>query len=729
MSEAAPAPAPVAAEAPKVGVNADPTQFNTKDAMAEWAALPAEEAAADVKQAKLVFNKNGTISEAKSGKVTRIDENGHVIHLDKRAVNKAADQVTEITGYTGDTVLTPNQAIPALRSKRMEVIKAELSVIAERSTAATKNGERDLTSGPHARKLRAELADLSKYEREDATTDKATGSATETGDTAGTTTTGGEAEKSNGWDVLGDLVDGTTPLSPEEAAALLDAVSNNTNEAAPSAAEYAKELKGHIERAKSAKEAGNWTEYQKALLDTAVLTDAHNESRGSNLGEQFQTEVDKRLDNVEDGRKDHEEGGANKYKVPEALQKSLDTARDAFVKLTAERRGKSVGGAKALAEAKAAYDKARNDAGLNVVLRLKNSGATDQEIAAFGKTGAMSEVKVLAELIQAEQESKEASKSKLVRRFNDFWASNTGRTEAGKMNWKGMAKKAAVMGLITAIPGAGIGIAATSILGVFGAGAAGSALGAVMSSSIARSIFRSKVNHAGTMRTGASVYGEALVNDNRDLEGSEENLEAEAVTDRVMSQTEKLVGKNRRRHLGAIALGAAGSVGGYYAAKGVRAGVGMVADHFKGNGGHIKGIVGDKPGVPSSRPDKPRVPTASPDKPRVPTRIPNIPKIDETPTPGGVASPEGAIPAGLIDASKWKYPYNWVEETFKGENPVNKIHQLQEAARTAGYNVKLHNAGTANEWVSINGNSDTAYVVNILNSVKGSVGAELPATA
>ncbi len=737
MSEAAPTPAPAPAEVVTHGPNANPADFNIRQAMEDWASLPEQEAKADKHkadtekadglvidgaQSNLVFTKEGEVNHAKSGKVTRVDEHGQVIHLDKRSVEKAATEIADLYGYTGDKLLTPNQAIPELRDKRIAEIKAELTKIAEHH--AKGGSERVTDSVVRSRALKAELSDLTSRKHAEEGSQRR------------------QAPQTDGGNPLDRVSDNTTPPTSDEAQRLLDGVSQK-NETAKSSVEYAKAMNELTKRAKAAKEGGNWTEYQKALLDMAVLTDARNETRGSDIGEQFQGHIDKRLGEAQDGRKDRiENGGVNKYKITEALQKKLDDARSEFVRLTAVRRGKSVGSAKELAAAKEAYDKARNEAGLTVVRRLKNAGATDQEVAAFGKMGALSELEILAKEIEAVQEAKEASKSGIVRRFNEFWARNTGRKENGKINWKGVAKKAAVMAAITAIPGAGIGAAVTSVLGAVGAGASGSALGAVMSSSVARSLFRSRVNHAGEMRTGASVYRDALVSENEDLRGAETNLEAADVTDRVMAQTEQLVGKNRRRHLGAVALGAVGAVGGYYAAKGVRAGIGAAYDHFRGHasGGRSAGVKSDiDMGDKHNNGFNPK--TASRDvgdkyengytgtSNGNSDSVPNIPpKIDTSDPVGGVGNPEGAIPSGLIDTSKWKYPYNWVEDIFKGEDPVRKIHQLEEAARNAGYKVEIHKAGTPSEWVSINGISDTAYVVNILNSVKDNA-VELPVTA
>jgi hypothetical protein len=151
-----------------------------QEAMAEWAALPAQEAAQDAKvaekaakdaqaeeiakeyegaQSSLVFDKDGKVQSEKS-KIARVDENGHIRHLNKIKVNNAADKVEELKGYDGDTELTPNQAVPALRNKRIAEIEGQLNAIAQHAEITPKNGERDDTGVARARELRKELLDL-----------------------------------------------------------------------------------------------------------------------------------------------------------------------------------------------------------------------------------------------------------------------------------------------------------------------------------------------------------------------------------------------------------------------------------------------------------------------------------------------------------------------------------------------------------------------------------------
>ncbi len=171
---------------PEAGPQFDPSQQvnmpNTREIMEEWNNLPAVEAemiakeqAAAAKQAEweqkretaqqlladnegamssLVF-KDGVLDAKKSGKVTRVDEDGNTLHLDGKKLFKAATDANEAIGYTEG------------RSDRIEELKAELYDIAEKamSQGKTSGGERANDSIARGRALRAELSELTAAER------------------------------------------------------------------------------------------------------------------------------------------------------------------------------------------------------------------------------------------------------------------------------------------------------------------------------------------------------------------------------------------------------------------------------------------------------------------------------------------------------------------------------------------------------------------------------------
>ena len=81
------------------------------------------------------------------------------------------------------------------------------------------------------------------------------------------------------------------------------------------------------------------------------------------------------------------------------------------------------------------------------------------------------------------------------------------------------------------------------------------------------------------------------------------------------------------------------------------------------------------------------------------------------------------MPTGLetIDTSGYNYPWNWAAEQFGEANAMSELHRLGEIASQNGYEVFWHSLGDGNElndWISIDGMSDTDSVVNILNQFR-----------
>ena len=59
-------------------------------------------------------------------------------------------------------------------------------------------------------------------------------------------------------------------------------------------------------------------------------------------------------------------------------------------------------------------------------------------------------------------------------------------------------------------------------------------------------------------------------------------------------------------------------------------------------------------------------------------------------------------------------PWNWAADNFGTENAASKLHELADMAAQNGYDVEWHGSG-ANEWVSINGDSNTTSVLKVLS--------------
>lgn len=61
-----------------------------------------------------------------------------------------------------------------------------------------------------------------------------------------------------------------------------------------------------------------------------------------------------------------------------------------------------------------------------------------------------------------------------------------------------------------------------------------------------------------------------------------------------------------------------------------------------------------------------------------------------------------------------QFPWNWAADNFGTENAASKLHELADMAAQNGYDVEWHGSG-ADEWVSINGDSNTTSVLKVLS--------------
>lgn len=381
----------------------------------------------------------------------------------------------------------------------------------------------------------------------------------------------------------------------------------------------------------------------------------------------------------------------------------LSTSRAEFVRLSMKRRGKSVGTKAELADAKAKYDNDRNQAGGIVAAQLKAAGVDQSVIDAFGKDGNINEAEALNAASVALAEKQAGGKK--FKKFYDTWARLGGRKENGKRNWAGTLAKVGIMAGVTALPAAGLATLIGGVIASTGAGAGFAAIGGVLSNRIGKGLLGAKINKNANAVSVAHKQGDFFEADAKARLGGRESIkDASEVSDIFQEQTDKINKRNKLRHVGAIALAVGGAAGGYGLHHLISGG---------GGGNHVRGVVDSnnhKPisGAPVDNgghiPGTPSRPALGPEDIKPTT-------LNLTP-----ANPN-AIPSGLIDTSKWKYPYQWVQDNFKG-NATDKIHALEAAAQKAGHKVVLHNAGTKTEWISIDGNSSTPYVVNILNSFK-----------
>lgn len=71
-----------------------------------------------------------------------------------------------------------------------------------------------------------------------------------------------------------------------------------------------------------------------------------------------------------------------------------------------------------------------------------------------------------------------------------------------------------------------------------------------------------------------------------------------------------------------------------------------------------------------------------------------------------------------LDLSQYEYPWNWAADVWGESDAMNRLHDMANKASQAGYNIEWHSLGDGiptNDWISINGNSNTQDVIDILN--------------
>lgn len=83
-------------------------------------------------------------------------------------------------------------------------------------------------------------------------------------------------------------------------------------------------------------------------------------------------------------------------------------------------------------------------------------------------------------------------------------------------------------------------------------------------------------------------------------------------------------------------------------------------------------------------------------------------------THGSDGSGGEALTNADFSAYEDQFPWNWAADNFGTENAASKLHELADMAAQNGYDVEWHGSG-ADEWVSINGDSNTTSVLKVLS--------------
>ena len=88
---------------------------------------------------------------------------------------------------------------------------------------------------------------------------------------------------------------------------------------------------------------------------------------------------------------------------------------------------------------------------------------------------------------------------------------------------------------------------------------------------------------------------------------------------------------------------------------------------------------------------------------------------------GGSGGNQGGPPPAPteVDFSGYtdKYPWDWAVDQFGENNAMSKLYELADAAARDGHNIQWHGYGDT-QWLSIDSNSDTKTVLEILNNYK-----------
>ncbi len=87
--------------------------------------------------------------------------------------------------------------------------------------------------------------------------------------------------------------------------------------------------------------------------------------------------------------------------------------------------------------------------------------------------------------------------------------------------------------------------------------------------------------------------------------------------------------------------------------------------------------------------------------------------------PSDIGSEAPVIPESASNIPEYTggYPWDWASDLVGSEQATSELHRLTEIASQNGYDVVWNGLGDGvdtNDWISINGNSDSEYVVNIL---------------
>lgn len=250
--------------------------------------------------------------------------------------------------------------------------------------------------------------------------------------------------------------------------------------------------------------------------------------------------------------------------------------------------------------------------------------------------------------------------------------------QSGKAGWltkqltnKGSLKgKLAIAGTAAAV-GAGVGLLGG---GKWGGMLAGATVGGVMAGQVNRRRANSEGEDGRTLAESQSKEDrDAFTQELADKYDNDEDANVEDLIKYVQERTASERQGNRSRLKTAIGVGAA--AGGL-------------------SGGIVEAMQGTVGAAPVEAP-QPEVPAPEP-----------VPEVVPEPV-AEVLVPDPSI-------GNYDYPWNWAADTFGAEGATDTLKQLGELAAQDGHSIQWNGDGL-NEWVSVDGVSDTQSVLDILS--------------
>ena len=238
-------------------------------------------------------------------------------------------------------------------------------------------------------------------------------------------------------------------------------------------------------------------------------------------------------------------------------EKKLSQKREHYAELLARRQRIGMIAIKAtrhkVTEARDDYTNFRDSLVEVVWQRHQNKGGSARAFEEAERAAVSDEIDVLYPRIAAHR--LELAKSGHFNSFYSWWA-NQGGERAG---WRGKFKKIGAF----AVMGAATGLAVSAVVGTFGVGAVGAGVTAAVSRGVARNLARQKLDsHNAQSDKIVDAQSKRQIDEASKLQEQrwstgKEIISSMELSEAAASATEMEISRNRKRMLGAVAIGAA----------------------------------------------------------------------------------------------------------------------------------------------------------------------------